>query len=201
MINRERALELLRRLRALAFFPPGEEPMDALVDLVESMASSDDQVKWLVRKMTNGTYTQWPGLAEVRECFTSKFRPADGIEGHGSVVYPDGVPTDAEQAEAETKKLPERKKKLPELPPGLVTADPQLQAAVVELADEKDLVYPKLPRRLPQVLKPQKPPPLPPGVKPITAEDVEREARRLRDERARQELGLNEQKQDEQKGT
>jgi hypothetical protein len=91
-MNPKRTLELLGRLALLRFFPAGNEAvMEALMVLVGAMCETEDQVRWLVERMTSGIYAEWPGPQEMRACYCSRFRPRDGINAY-SQVYPDGLP-------------------------------------------------------------------------------------------------------------
>ncbi len=89
----EKIMEILCGLRLLPFFPSDEHAMLALVRMVGAMAKSEDQVQWLVNRMTSGLYAQWPGPQEMRACFCSKFPPKDGINAYSS-VYLDGIPAE-----------------------------------------------------------------------------------------------------------
>jgi hypothetical protein len=87
-----KASELVGELSLMKFFPADENARVALVRIVCEMAENDDQVRWLVRRMLN-LYNEWPGPRELRACFCSKFRPADGIHQYSS-VYLDGIPSE-----------------------------------------------------------------------------------------------------------
>ncbi len=115
-------------------------------------------------------YAEWPGVYELRACFCSKFRPADGVEARSS-VYLDGVPSERPAPDP-----------LPALPPGCVASlDFSLERAVGILARSKDMGRP---RRLaaPSI-------PINPDYKPITQADIDKAVDELKDKRARQELG------------
>ena len=129
MMNPETVLEILGELRVLRFFPNDEAVMNAIVRLCGSMCASEQQVRWLVDRMTSGIYAEWPGIAEMRACFCNRYKPADGINAYSS-VYPDGLPPDPtaprQRIAAPTLKA---------LPPGhAATADPELEASIRQLA-------------------------------------------------------------------
>jgi hypothetical protein len=173
-MTREEMIGILKGLEVLPFFPSSEGSMKALAHLVESMMTSDDQVEWLVNRMTGGLYAEWPGPAEVRAVFTNKFKPADGINGYSS-VYPDGIPSEKREPPP-----------MLALPPGVeASVDPVLEASIHALAER--LNTNRTGRRRRQV------PGIPfvevPPKRRITQADVDRETERLRDERARRELG------------
>ncbi len=108
-MNPERITEMLNELRVLPFFPNDEYTILALVRLVGAMAKTEDQVAWLVARMTSGIYRKWPGPLEMRACFCGKYPPKDGINAY-SEVYPDGIPSERDHrlaiGSAEMKALP-----------------------------------------------------------------------------------------------
>ena len=130
-MNPTKVLEILDQLRLLPFFPIGESVMDALVKLCGSMCHNEDQVQWLVDRMTSGIYEQWPGPREMRAVFCGRYKPKDGVNAY-STIYPDGLPPDPT--------APKRQIEAPafkSLPAGhQVTADPVLEAGVAALAEK-----------------------------------------------------------------
>jgi hypothetical protein len=91
-MNPKLTLELLGRLAVLRFFPAGNEAvMESLMVMVGAMCDTEEQVRWLVERMTCGIYAEWPGPKEMRACYCSRFRPKDGINAY-SDVYPDAIP-------------------------------------------------------------------------------------------------------------
>ena len=95
-MNPEMILEIVQELRMLPYFPNDEFVMIGLVRLVGSMCETEEQVRWLVSRMTSGLYSQWPGPQEMRACYCSKFRPKDGISTC-STVYETGIPSEKTQ--------------------------------------------------------------------------------------------------------
>ena len=85
----------LARLRMLKYFPADKNAHTALVGLVCSMATTEDQVRWLVRR-TLALYNEWPGPLELRAVFCSKYPPRDGINAY-SQIYEDGIPSEKPQ--------------------------------------------------------------------------------------------------------
>ncbi len=83
-------------LEALQFFPSGEIARLMIANEISAMCANRGQAEWLVQKMFRTFGGKWPGPAEMRAAFCSKFRPADGYEV-SSTIYPDGIPTDVEQ--------------------------------------------------------------------------------------------------------
>ncbi len=92
-LNFEQINGIVAELATLPYYRSEEAAHLAVVRIVGQMATNVDQVRWLVSRMTSGIYTEWPGPGELRACFCSKFKPADGIECHSS-VYPDGIPSE-----------------------------------------------------------------------------------------------------------
>lgn len=93
-MNPIRVMEMLGELAVLKFFPAGStDVLKALARMCGQMCQSEAQVRWLVDRMTGGLYTEWPGPAEMRACFCSRFRPNDGISVC-SGVYPEGIPSE-----------------------------------------------------------------------------------------------------------
>jgi hypothetical protein len=85
----------LEKLAMLKFFPSDEGARLGILELVCKMAHTEAQVDWLVNRMTDGLYNEWPGPAELRACFCSKFPPKDGRSVF-SQVYADGIPSEKE---------------------------------------------------------------------------------------------------------
>ncbi len=129
---------MLNELRALPYFPNDEYVMNALVRLCGSMCDTEDQVRWLVNRMTSGIYSKWPGVREMRACYVCRFKPKDGISAT-SEVYPDGLPKDP------TARPRLEGPQVLALPEGhTVTADNRLEAAVhvgVKAIDAKSLAF------------------------------------------------------------
>lgn len=129
MLDFEKVLDILGGLTLLKFFPSDSSTRLELAKLVGRMASSEEQVEWLVQR-TLAVCNEWPGPLVLRQIFCGKFKPKDGIEAGSTAMFPDGPPS-------------ERKINAPEfpaLPPGhLVSADPHLDRLVREIAAEKDL--------------------------------------------------------------
>jgi hypothetical protein len=120
---------MLSALAMLKYFPAGNEAvLESLARMVGSMCENEEQVRWLVDRMTSGIYGEWPGPAEMRACFCSRFKPKDGINAY-SQVYPDGLPPSSEEAKRRLEGP-----KILALPPGSVaSADPGLDAALILL--------------------------------------------------------------------
>ena len=123
MLNFERVADLLSGLTLIRFCPADDGARLELAKMVAKMATSEDQVEWLVQRAIS-LYAEWPGAREIRACFCSKFRPADGLSV-GSTVYADGIPSER-RIEAPA---------VPALPPGhAASADRQLDDGIRKLA-------------------------------------------------------------------
>lgn len=125
MTSFEEVNEAVQRLGALKFFPSNVGARLAIVRVIRDMATTGDQVQWLIRRALQ-LFDSWEGPRELRALFCSRWKPRDGIEA-ASAVYPDGFP-------------PERKPE-PKLliAPDVISADPQLDREVRKVAELKDL--------------------------------------------------------------
>ena len=73
----------------LKFFPSDPDARFGIAEEIASMARTEDQVRWLVKRVAQ-IYTDWPGILEVRAVFCTAHRPADGVEaslGTSSPAY------------------------------------------------------------------------------------------------------------------
>jgi len=110
-MNVQRVLKTLAGLAMLKFFPANNEAvLEGLARLVVGMCENEQQVEWLVDRMTSGLYQEWPGPLEMRAVYCSRYKPKDGLNAY-SQVYPDGIPMSKEGklrqiAGAELKALP-----------------------------------------------------------------------------------------------
>lgn len=155
MMDYEAVRDLISDLTVMLFFPSEPAARVALIRMVGEMAENEDQVRWLVQRMTSGLYNEWPGPGELRAVFCSRFRPRDGLTAYSS-VYPDGIPSERPAAPP-----------LLALPPGHVASiDPELEHAVREVAAAKDLNRPRLIRG-PSI-------PVDLDFKPVTQADIDR---------------------------
>lgn len=94
-MNFDKIMQLIGRWGGtLKFFPSDADARFGIAEEISEMAANEDQVVWLVKRLPK-IYHEWPGMAEVRAVFCSKFRPKDGIETY-STVYVDGIPSEKE---------------------------------------------------------------------------------------------------------
>jgi hypothetical protein len=115
-------------LRLIRFSPLADaDTASALMEELARMCPTLEGLEWVTRR-TLQLYTEWPGLRELRAVLCARFQPADGIEVF-SEVYSGGIPPQLPTAQD-----------LPALPPGhVMTADPELDATVMNLASRKAL--------------------------------------------------------------
>jgi len=66
-------------LSILRFFPATTGAREAVMELLERMVATRDQLNWLVRTMIDEV-GEWQGPRELRGVFCTRYRPADGIE-------------------------------------------------------------------------------------------------------------------------
>lgn len=173
-MNPENVANILSGLQLIPFFPQSGEAFDALVRLVGKMAETEDQVQWLVDRMMLNPYPKWPGPAEMRAVFCTRFKPKDGYSIVGSVVSPgEIVPNQLNKGEPEYKKI-ERGEP--------VSDDPALETSLRALGELKDLNRVGRARRVPAI----------PVEGSITKADIDRAIEELHDKKARRELGQEE---------
>jgi hypothetical protein len=177
-MNPERIAMLCIPLTMLKFYPTDPQTRASVILLIVSMATTEDQVQWIVKRMLN-LYDEWPGPRTLRAVFCHSHKPADGddLRGVPCPGYPEGLPSE----KPETPMLA--------LPPGHVaSADPELEAMVGQLVED----MPKIPASAPltesdarfdRLLKetltapadrPLPPVPTNPNYRPITQEDIDR---------------------------
>ena len=129
MLDFEKVLDLLDGLILLKFYPSEPAGRLAIAKLVGQMATTHEQVEWLVTR-TVQLCNEWPGPLALRQIFCRKYKPADGIEVTCTELFPDGVPYER----------PIQPPAMKPLPPGHVaTVDAGLDKAVQKVAAEKDL--------------------------------------------------------------
>jgi hypothetical protein len=66
-------------LGALSFFPSDAPARAAIMQLIERMVYTKEQLDWLVTTMIDRV-GEWKNPKEMRGVFCSRFKPADGIE-------------------------------------------------------------------------------------------------------------------------
>lgn len=119
----EAATRAVNRLALMAFFPADPDVRAALVDIVLEMVETQEQCDWLVSRALK-LYAKWPGVAELRALYCSKWKPRDGVETYSS-IYLDGIPSEHPVAHAQ--------------PGQASTADPQFEAELQRVAKLKQM--------------------------------------------------------------
>ena len=125
----ETAVSAVNQLALMAFFPSDPEVRAALVTVLMNLVETEEQLDWLVNRALR-LYAKWPGVAELRALYCSRFKPRDGIESY-STVYLDGIPPE---------NTPRGFRAEDEKP--LTTADPELRKNVAELAHRRRMPKP-----------------------------------------------------------
>lgn len=80
---------------ALKYFPADQAARLVVMRLLAAMVGTSEQLAWLRSVMVNRV-GEWPGTAELRALFATRFRPADGIEGKGYCTIAGHTPSDIE---------------------------------------------------------------------------------------------------------
>ena len=90
MVDVKAALKSIARLTALKFFPVDPDGRKAILELMCSMATRNDQIDWVVSQML-AWYNEWPGPREMRGVFCQRWKPAVGPDVNCSQVFSGGV--------------------------------------------------------------------------------------------------------------
>jgi hypothetical protein len=114
----------INKLALMAFFPGDPEVRGALIGILMEMVETEEQLDWLIGRALK-LYARWPGVAELRALYCSRWKPKDGVETY-STVYQDGIPSER-PAKSEGPSL------------GKMSRNPDLHAAVCDLAGKKKL--------------------------------------------------------------
>ena len=88
----ESAAAATAQLALMAFFPNDPDTRIAMAEVLIEMVDTEEHLNWLVRRALQ-VYSRWPGIAELRALYCSRFKPRDGIETY-SEVYGEGFPPD-----------------------------------------------------------------------------------------------------------
>lgn len=125
----ETAASAVAKLALMAFFPGDPDIRAALVSVFMDMIDTEEQLDWLVNRALR-LYARWPGVAEIRALYCSRWKPKDGIEAYSS-TYLDGIPSERKGAQAER-----------DAPRGQpVTTDPILNRQIQKIAGSKKLQF------------------------------------------------------------
>ena len=205
-MNPERVAELCAGLTALRFFPADPSGRAEIMLLIARIATKENQVQWIVQRML-GLCDDWPGPKTLRQIFCSHFKPADGIEGGPTPMFPDGPPSEKLSIGFRPTGVLPPARPIPQieaaeisLPPGhKVSADPELEAMIADAIEKmpkmpaarlltgRDAQFAKLLEEIstaPQE-RPLPPAPTNPNYQPITQADIDKAVAELREKKAR----------------
>lgn len=91
----ETAAAAVSRLGLMAFFPGDPDIRAALVSVFMEMVDTDEQAAWLAARALQ-LYSRWPGVAEIRALYCSRWKPKDGVETY-SETYVEGFPSERKE--------------------------------------------------------------------------------------------------------
>lgn len=130
MLNLDEVMRLIGRWSGtVKFFPSDAQARIGIAEQIAGMASNEDQVRWLVKRIPT-LYREWPPMLEVRAVFCAKFRPLDGIEAD-SEVYTDGIPSESSSLRPQIA-VPELRQLSGECVP--VSSDPEMAKLIAKVA-------------------------------------------------------------------
>jgi hypothetical protein len=95
----ETAAAGVAKMALMAFFPGDPDIRAALVSVFMDLVETDEQLDWLVNRALR-LYGKWPGVAEIRGLYCSRWKPKDGMETYSS-IYPEGIPSERKGARQE----------------------------------------------------------------------------------------------------
>lgn len=96
-LDKGRANELVAELSAMPRFPFEVRGRLAVVKLLLKMCEFEHQAHWLVDRMNDGSlFHEWPGTAEMRAVYCSKWKPKDG-KFADSKIYRSGIPSEMQK--------------------------------------------------------------------------------------------------------
>jgi hypothetical protein len=86
----EAVASAVSKLALMAFFPGDPDTRAALIYILLELVDTKEHLDWLVERAVK-LYTRWPGVAEIRALYCSRFRPKDGVTTY-SEIYVGGFP-------------------------------------------------------------------------------------------------------------
>lgn len=102
MITEAQACEAMQSLAAMKYFPSDPYARAEIGSMLERMVSTAEQLQWLVETMIDNV-REWPGPAEMRGIFCTRFKPRDGKEAWCSI--PGFTASDSEAALSAPKQI------------------------------------------------------------------------------------------------
>jgi hypothetical protein len=79
--NKTELATAVGHLSMLKYFPGSDIAQQAIMQLLERMVGTREQLSWLVRTMIDRV-GEWQGPSEMRGLFCTQFKPADGEESN-----------------------------------------------------------------------------------------------------------------------
>jgi hypothetical protein len=79
----------------LKYFPMDEIQHRVMADFLRKLCGHVEGLSWLVSQLVNRV-GEWPGPAQVRGIYCTRFKPKDGIEDESGCTIPGFTPDDCE---------------------------------------------------------------------------------------------------------
>lgn len=99
MLTRQILTDAIKELSTCKFFPADPGARESVARLLESLTTEPRKLRWLVDTMCNYV-GEWPGPAQLRALYATRYRPEDGIEGAHCAIA-GFTPVDSERLELE----------------------------------------------------------------------------------------------------
>ncbi len=99
MVRPEAIEKAVADLSILRYFPSGPGEQKAVMQLLDRIVDEEYRLAWLVHTLTDYV-GEWPGPAQLRALYATRYRPADGIEGTHCTIA-GFTPMDSERASLE----------------------------------------------------------------------------------------------------
>jgi hypothetical protein len=94
MIDSKQATADMARLSVLKFFPSDQTARTEIMLMACEMAQTNEQIAWLSKRCIQ-LWNEWEGPREMRAVFSSRYRPADGIEAYSQLSrFNEGIPSE-----------------------------------------------------------------------------------------------------------
>lgn len=120
----------------LKFFPSDVEARVGIAEQISAMAGDEDQVRWLVSRISQ-LFTDWPGMLEVRAVFCTRYKAKDGVEAALGSASPAFASLCADEHESLAQISAPRSRKITgEIAP--VSADIEMQELIARCAAPKN---------------------------------------------------------------
>ena len=120
--------KVVRGWTCLKFFPSEPSAIGPIAKIIASMVGTVEQLRWLDSVMLNQV-GEWPGPAEVRAIFCTRFRPEDGDEVKGYSAIAGFTPGDIEGEKlVEHSRLTEGRREFGQIGAGEMKSGAQLLA-------------------------------------------------------------------------